>query len=123
MRRRTTRTPACSTHISRSPLLSAAVRATTLPPPPFSSFLSRARSLFAETPRETLERTFKSLLARDDVGLLLINQPIADQIRPVVNAHKAIIPMILEIPSKDVAYDPAKDPLMKRVLQMLGEEA
>ena len=92
-----------------------------MPPPSFSSFLSRARSLFAETPRETLERTFKSLLARDDVGLLLINQPIADQIRPVVNAHKAIIPMILEIPSKDVAYDPAKDPLMKRVLQMLGE--
>jgi V-type H+-transporting ATPase subunit F len=54
--------------------------------------------------------------------LVLINQPIADQIRPIVNGHKAIIPMILEIPSKDVAYDASKDPLMKRVLQMLGED-
>lgn len=76
----------------------------------------------AETPRDTLERTFKAMLARDDCGLLLINQPIADAIRPVVNAHRAIIPMVLEIPSKDVAYDAKKDPLMKRVLQMLGED-
>ena len=76
-----------------------------------------------ETPRDLLERTFKSMLAREDCGLLLINQPVADAIRPVVNAHKAIIPMVLEIPSKDVAYDPKKDPLMKRVLQMLGEDS
>ena len=80
-------------------------------------------SLLAETPRETLERTFTSLLAREDCGLLLIAQPVANAIRPVVNAHKGIIPMVLEIPSKDVAYDPKKDPLMKRVLQMLGEDA
>ena len=46
----------------------------------------------------------------------------AAAIRPVVNAHRAIIPMVLEIPSKDVAYDAKKDPLMKRVLQMLGED-
>lgn len=62
-------------------------------------------------------------MTRDDVGLVLINQPIADQIRPAVQAHKGIIPMVLEIPSKDVAYDPSKDALMKRVLQMLGEDA
>jgi hypothetical protein len=29
--------------------------------------------------------------------------------------------MVLEIPSKDSPYDVAKDPIMKRVLQMLGE--
>jgi V-type H+-transporting ATPase subunit F len=86
---------------------------------PTSLACLRAR---AETPRDTLERTFKAMLARDDCGLLLINQPIADAIRPVVNAHRAIIPMVLEIPSKDVAYDAKKDPLMKRVLQMLGED-
>lgn len=91
--------------------------AATPPPAP-----TRARRARAETPRELLERTFKTLIAREDCGLLLINQPIADAIRPVVNAHHAIIPMILEIPSKDVAYDPKKDPLMKRVLQMLGED-
>lgn len=85
-----------------------------------SSFVAAAA---AETTRDQLERTFNSFVTRDDVGLVLINQPIADQIRPAVQAHKGIIPMVLEIPSKDVAYDPAKDPLMKRVLQMLGEDA
>ena len=29
--------------------------------------------------------------------------------------------MVLEIPSKDSPYDISKDPIMKRVLQMLGE--
>ena len=38
-----------------------------------------------------------------------------------ITAHTAPVPMVLEIPSKDVAYEPAKDPIMKRVLQMLGE--
>lgn len=76
----------------------------------------------AETTRDMIEKTFTSFLARADVGLVLINQPIADQIRPIVNGHKAIVPMVLEIPSKDVAYDAKKDPIMKRVLQMLGEE-
>lgn len=75
----------------------------------------------AETSREAIEKAFTTYMARDDVGLLIINQPIADAIRPLVNGHTAILPMILEIPSKDVAYNPAKDPLMKRVLQMLGE--
>ena len=91
--------------------------------PPRSTFFAwRKHPEKASLPRDTLERTFKAMLARDDCGLLLINQPIADAIRPVVNAHRAIIPMVLEIPSKDVAYDAKKDPLMKRVLQMLGED-
>lgn len=77
--------------------------------------------IFAETPRETIERTFTSFTTNPEVGLIIINQPIADAIRPLVAAHKAIIPMVLEIPSKDVTYNPAKDAIMKRVLQMLGE--
>ncbi len=83
--------------------------------------LSSAPCVRAETSRETLEKTFEAFTARPDVGLVIINQPVADSIRPVIAKHKAIIPMVLEIPSKDVAYDPAKDPIMKRVLSMLGE--
>lgn len=71
-----------------------------------------------------LERALTGMLARDDCGLMLLSQPVADAVRPVVAAHarRAIIPMVLEIPSKDVAYVPSKDPLMRRVLQMLGED-
>jgi V-type H+-transporting ATPase subunit F len=60
-------------------------------------------------------------VGRPDCGLVIINQPIADAIRPLVNGHTAIVPMVLEIPSKEAGYDPTKDPLMKRVLTMLGE--
>lgn len=102
----------------------------------------------AETQRDAVDATFARFLARGDVGIILINQPIADMIRCVVlapqcgsvtapssppaaapphscsasiAAHTAAVPMVLEIPSKDVAYEPTKDPIMKRVLQMLGE--
>ena len=74
----------------------------------------------AKTPRETIETFFGKLLVRGDVGLVIINQPIADQVRSSVSAHKAAIPMVLEIPSKDSPYDASKDNIMKRVLQMLG---
>ncbi len=64
---------------------------------------------------------FAALLARGDVGLIIISQPVADSIRATVAAHTATIPMVLEIPSTQSPYDPSKDALMKRVLQMLGE--
>lgn len=75
----------------------------------------------AETTRETIEKTFNSFVSREDVGLVLINQAIAESIRPVVLAHKAVIPMVIEIPGRDAAASAATDPIMKRVLQMLGE--
>jgi vacuolar-type H+-ATPase subunit F/Vma7 len=52
-----------------------------------------------------------------------MSQPSADMIRQSILDHKAMIPMILEIPaaSGGEAYDASKDPIMKRVLQMLGE--
>jgi ATP synthase F subunit len=76
----------------------------------------------AETTRDTIEDTFTKFTRRDDVGLIIMNQNIADQIRSTVTNHRAPVPMVLEIPSKDSPYDPSKDALMKRVLQMLGEE-
>jgi V-type H+-transporting ATPase subunit F len=41
-------------------------------------------------------------------------------IRPAIAAHTNAIPTVLEIPSKEHPYDEAKDPLMARVKQLLG---
>lgn len=46
---------------------------------------------------------------------------IAEEIRHLLNAYDKTIPTVLEIPSKDSPYDPAKDYIMKRVGMMLGE--
>ena len=75
----------------------------------------------AKAARADVEAFFAGLLARGDVGLIIISKPAADLIRTAISAHTATIPMVLEIPSTDAPYDPAKDVLMKRVLQMLGE--
>ncbi len=77
--------------------------------------------IFTETAKETVETTFQKFAERDDVGLIIMNQTIADSIRPVISAHRAPIPMVIEIPSKDSPMNASTDPIMKRVLQMLGE--
>lgn len=77
-----------------------------------------------ETTRETIEATFERLVSRGDVGLIIMNQPVAETIRSTVSAHTAKVPMVLEIPAAGgnaAAFDVKRDPIMKRVLQMLGE--
>ena len=77
----------------------------------------------AETTRDALEQTFTGFVERGDAGLIIINQPIADQIRAVITAHTASVPMVLEIPAAGgKGLDPKRDPLMRRVMQLLGEE-
>ncbi|NXA01974.1 VATF ATPase, partial [Nesospiza acunhae] len=51
----------------------------------------------------------RGFLAREDVGMILISQALAEQIRPAVAAHARALPAVLEIPSKDHPYDPARD--------------
>lgn len=46
---------------------------------------------------------------------------VAEEIRHLLNTYEKTIPTVLEIPSKDSPYDPAKDYIMKRVNLMLGE--
>ena len=116
-----------------------------------------------ETTREEIEATFTRLVQRGDVGLIIMNQPVADQIRPTVAGHTLSVPMVLEIPSsgggsgasiqndvRGAHFPPPRNtspafflffslttyshplnhfltvllfaqPIMKRVLQMLGE--
>lgn len=55
-----------------------------------------------------IEEMFKTFVSRDDIAIILINQHIAEMIRYTVDQHTASIPAVLEIPSKEMPYDPAK---------------
>ena len=54
----------------------------------------------SDTTISLIEETFKSLTSRSDVGIVLINQHIANEIRHLVNSYTETIPTVLEIPSK-----------------------
>ena len=59
------------------------------------------------------------MLAREDVGIVLISQNIAERARNVIIEHDKVIPTILEIPSKDSPYDPEKDTIVVRAASIL----
>ncbi|CDJ39123.1 vacuolar ATP synthase subunit f, putative [Eimeria tenella] len=61
-----------------------------------------------KTKRQDIERAFHDFTHRSDVGIVLINQHVADNIRYLVDLHSRVVPTILEIPSKDRPYDPSK---------------
>jgi vacuolar-type H+-ATPase subunit F/Vma7 len=56
-------------------------------------------------------------------ALLDAPQADADTVRGTLDAHKAAVPMVLEIPATGAPYDASKDAIMKRVLAMLGDAA
>merc|ERR1711902_142930 len=61
------------------------------------------------TPLTDIEDCLKKFIKRDDVDIILINQNVAELVRTTIDGHKAAVPAILEIPSKDHPYDPTKD--------------
>ncbi|CAG8448140.1 6842_t:CDS:2 [Ambispora leptoticha] len=75
----------------------------------------------AKTPLSKIEETFLEFTKRKDVAIILINQHIADLIRPLVDDHDQAFPTVLEIPSKDHPYDPEKDSVLRRVQRIFGE--
>mmetsp|Transcript_22317 Transcript_22317/g.27485 ORF Transcript_22317/g.27485 Transcript_22317/m.27485 type:complete len:121 (-) Transcript_22317:82-444(-) len=74
-----------------------------------------------DTTLQTIENAFKELTQRNDIGILLINQFIADEIRHLITQFDDKLPTILEIPSKNQNYDPDKDDVMIRVKKLLGK--
>ena len=72
------------------------------------------------TKHEDVVQKFRDLTARDDISVILITQTIAQDIRYVLNTYDKVIPTVLEIPSKDKPYNEAQDPIMQRVLKLLG---
>ena len=73
-----------------------------------------------ETEVSQVEEVFKSFTARNDIGIILINQHIANDVRHCIRDHNKTIPTVLEIPSKDIPYNPDQDTVMQRVSLMLG---
>ncbi|KFG65867.1 putative vacuolar atp synthase subunit f [Toxoplasma gondii RUB] len=76
----------------------------------------------SKTKRQDVEDAFRTMTERPDIGIVLINQHVADDIRYMVDLHTKIIPTILEIPSKDKPYDPSKDSVMQRIKFFFGGE-
>jgi len=76
-----------------------------------------------ETPASRIESAFREFAARPDIAVILVTQPVAEEIRPAIAAHAAAVPAILEIPSKDMPYEPEKDAVLARVRHLLGGES
>ncbi len=75
----------------------------------------------SETTLLQIENAFNEMTQRKDVGIILINQHVAEEIRHVLSQYDQHQPTILEIPSKDQNYDPDKDDVMIRVKRLLGK--
>ncbi|EEH18168.1 V-type proton ATPase subunit F [Paracoccidioides brasiliensis Pb03] len=76
----------------------------------------------AKTETSAIEKAFHNFTQeRKDIGVLLINQHIAERIRNSVDSFTDAFPAVLEIPSKDHPYDPDKDSVLRRVRRLFGE--
>ncbi|EIW67019.1 V-type proton ATPase subunit F [Tremella mesenterica] len=75
----------------------------------------------SKTSTSIIEGAFQDFTERKDIAILLINQHIAERIRPAVDRYQAAFPALLEIPSKEHPYDPAKDSVLKRVQKLRGD--
>ncbi|KAI0735451.1 vacuolar ATP synthase [Earliella scabrosa] len=75
----------------------------------------------SKTQIPVIEAAFEEFTTRKDIAILLINQHIAEKIRPMVDKYQQAFPALLEIPSKDHPYDPSKDSVLKRVQKLFGE--
>ena len=74
------------------------------------------------TTQQAIVDAFVGMTKRSDIGIILICQHIANDIRYLIDEHKEPLPCVLEIPSKQVAYDPGKDEVLKRLRLFLGEK-
>jgi V-type H+-transporting ATPase subunit F len=76
-----------------------------------------------KTTVKQIEDAFKDFTTRDDIGIVLISQYVANMIRFLVDSYNNPVPAILEIPSKDHPYDPAHDSVLSRVRYLFSAES
>ncbi|CAD5212998.1 unnamed protein product [Bursaphelenchus okinawaensis] len=74
------------------------------------------------TTTSEIEETFKNFVSREDIAIVLINQHVAELIRFTVDQHTSSIPAVLEIPSKEMPYDPSKDSILNRARGMFNPD-
>ena len=75
-----------------------------------------------DTPQKVVEDNFTDFTVRDDIGIILINQHVANNIRHKLKDYTQTVPTVLEIPSKDQPYDPEQDYIMQRVNMFIGAQ-
>lgn len=68
----------------------------------------------SHTTVQQIEEAFHDFTTRKDIAIVLITQSVAEEIRDLLDAYTKPIPSVLEIPSKELPYDPAKDSILKR---------
>ncbi|KAI0171899.1 vacuolar ATP synthase [Hypoxylon sp. FL1284] len=99
-------------------LLLAGIGHVTNPPDSQKNFLV----VDNKTETSAIEAAFETFTTqRKDIGIVLINQHVADKIRYRIDTYTAAFPTILEIPSKEHPYDPEKDSVLRRVRRLFGE--
>jgi V-type H+-transporting ATPase subunit F len=76
-----------------------------------------------DTPLSEIDTAFMKMLKNPEMGILMISQNVAEMIRNRIVEHLEVLPTIMEIPSKDVPYDPTKDSvLVKAARNLFGHE-
>eukprot|EP00826_Nyctotherus_ovalis_P009421 TRINITY_DN12487_c0_g1_i1.p1 TRINITY_DN12487_c0_g1~~TRINITY_DN12487_c0_g1_i1.p1 ORF type:complete len:100 (+),score=31.36 TRINITY_DN12487_c0_g1_i1:247-546(+) len=72
-----------------------------------------------DTHRQDIVNMFTALTSREDIGVILICQNIANEIKDVILEYNKIIPAIMEIPSKELPYDTQKDSVLQKAARQL----
>ena len=72
-----------------------------------------------DTAQSQIETAFQKMLSNPQMGIIMISQNIAESIRNKITEHEEVLPTIMEIPSKDVPYDPTKDFVLCKAARML----
>ena len=72
-----------------------------------------------DTAQSQIEATFQKMVSNPEMGIIMISQNIAESIRNKIAEHEEMLPTIMEIPSKDVPYDPTKDTVLCKAARML----
>lgn len=78
------------------------------------AFAKSSLTSFADTSVAEILDRFKRFLERDDIAIIIINQIYADMIRTTIDKHILPTPTVVEIPSKQHAYDSSRDSILKR---------
>ena len=65
-----------------------------------------------DTSDQDIEETVRGWMDRNDIGIILISQNVAERVRQLIVEHDKIIPTILEIPSKGTPYEADKDTIV-----------
>jgi V-type H+-transporting ATPase subunit F len=72
-----------------------------------------------DTAHSQIETAFQKMVSNPEMGIIMISQNIAESIRNKIAEHEEVLPTIMEIPSKDVPYDPTKDTVLCKAARML----